>query len=78
MLTDIEYVQLIKQKITAIKKQYAALVYDIENIESISNADICFRIKDHIFLDTLLMEIRGKTISYATFKNKLQNEAEKS
>ena len=77
MLTDIEYVQLIKQKITAIKKQYAALVYDIENIESISNADICFRIKDHIFLDTLLMEIRGKTISYATFKNKLQNETEK-
>ena len=58
LLTDIEYVQLIKQKITAVKKQYAALVYDIENIESISNADICFRITDHIFFDTLIMETR--------------------
>lgn len=77
LLTYIDYVQFIKQKINTIKKQYAALVYDIENIESISNADIFFRIKDHIFLDTLLMEIRGKTISYATFKNKLQNETEK-
>lgn len=46
------------------------MVFDIENIESISDADICFRIKDHLFLDASLMEIRGKTISYATFKKK--------
>lgn len=40
LFTDIDYVQLIEQKITAIKKQYAAWVYDIKNIACISNADI--------------------------------------
>ena len=48
------------------------MVYNIENIESICNA-----VKDDIFLETLLMEIRGKTISYASYKNKVQRETEK-
>lgn len=47
------------------------LIVEVE----IENKDF---LKDHIFLDTLLIEIRGETISYATFKNKLQNETEKS
>lgn len=47
------------------------LIVEVE----IENKDF---LKDLIFLDTLLIEIRGETISYATFKNKLQNETEKS
>ena len=50
------------------------MVYNIENVESICNADLCFRVKDDIFL---LMEIRGKTIAYASDKNKGQRETEK-
>ena len=57
-------------------KNYAAMVYNIENIEYICNVDLCFRIKD-IFLETLLIEIRGKTISYTSYKNKVQRETEK-
>ena len=34
-------------------------------------------INDQLFLDTLLMEIRGKSISYASFKNKQRNCREK-
>ena len=34
-------------------------------------------INDQHFLDTLLMEIRGKSISYASFKNKQRNCREK-
>ena len=47
------------------------MVYNIENIESICNADHCFRVKTDICLETRLMEIRGKTISYASYKNKV-------
>ena len=36
----------------------------------IRNKDIQFTINDQLFLDTLLMEIRGKTISYASYKAK--------
>ena len=33
-------------------------------------------INDQLFLDTLLMEIRGESISYASFKNKQRNNKE--
>lgn len=47
----------------------------MKNFEGISKAPICFRIKDHISLETLLIDIRRKTILYAKFKKKqLQNE----
>ena len=31
-------------------------------------------INDQLFLETLLMEIRGKSISYASYKKKILNE----
>ena len=33
-------------------------------------------IDDQLFLETLLMEIRGKTISYSSYKKKVQNRNE--
>ena len=59
------------------KKQYALPVYNHDEIESIPNREIQFIINDQLFLDTLLMEIRGKSISYASFKNKQRNCREK-
>jgi len=44
---------------------------------NISNQDIQFVIDDQLFLENLFMEIRGKTISYASFKKKWTNKNEK-
>ena len=49
----------------------------MDNIDTISNEDIQFTINDQLFLETLLMEIRGKTISYASFKKKQNDSREK-
>ena len=46
-------------------------------IDTISNEDIKFKINDQLFLEVLLMEIRGKTISYASFKRKDNENKEK-
>ena len=70
LLTDKEYVNLVKCQIKETKMEYAALVYEVENINEVADAVIVFRIPDHLFLDTLLMNIRGKTISYSTHKKK--------
>ena len=67
----------INEKIMETKKQYALPVYNHDEIDSIPNREIQFMINDQLFLDTLLMEIRGKSISYASFKNKQRNCREK-
>lgn len=74
MFTDIDYVELIEQKITAIKKQYAGWVYDIKNIACISNADISFRIKDHIFLNTNYGHKRENSIIYNIEKQTIKGK----
>ena len=51
-------------------QQYAALPYDRDNLSKTSSKDIQFTISDQLFLDLLLMEIRSKTITYATLKKK--------
>ena len=51
-------------------QQYAALPYDRDNLSKISSKDIQFTISDQLFLDVLLMEIRSKTIAYASMKKK--------
>lgn len=76
LLKDKEYVYLIKEKIKNVKQQYACPVYNLENIETIDD-NIQFIISDQSFLDTLLMEIRGKSISYSTYKKKKTTEREK-
>ena len=51
-------------------------VYNYEELDNIPNEDIQFVINDQLFLGTLLMEIRGESISYASFKNKQRNNRE--
>ena len=69
LLTDKEYVELIK-KIVEVKAQDACPVYKFENIKSVENTSLCFTISDQLLLDILLTEIRGKTISYSTYKKR--------
>ena len=46
------------------------MVYNFENIHEIFNDDLHFTINSQLFLETLLMEIRSKTISYSSYKRK--------
>lgn len=77
LLTDLEYLKTMNKKITEVKKQYALPVYNIDEIERISDMDLQFKINDQLFLDVLLMELRGQSISYASYKNKRKNNLEK-
>ena len=70
LLSDIEYISIIKEKIDEIKSQYSVPVYETDCIKDIQNDQIQFLINDQLFLETLLMEIRGKTISYSSYKKK--------
>jgi len=64
LLHDLEYFDLINKHIIDIKIQYALPIYNLNNITNISDADIQFQINYQLFLETLLIEIGGKTFSY--------------
>merc|ERR1712074_9970 len=70
LLTDIEYLNIINNKIHEIKCQYALPIYNLENLNLIPDSELQFTIDDQLFLEVLLMEIRGKSISYSCFKKK--------
>ena len=76
LLYDIEYVKQINKKINEVISQYALPIYNFDNLDNIPIDSLQLTINDQLFLDVLLMEIRGKTISYASHKKKIQNQAE--
>ena len=78
LLYDKKYIELVKKSILETKKQYAVPLYNFDNLCSVSNEDIHFLINDQLFFETLLLEIRGKTISYACHKKKTENLEEKN
>ncbi len=77
LLHDTDYVKIVKETIAKCKEQYGCLVYDRESINNIDTELLQLNINDQLFLETLLMEIRGKTISYSSFKKKERNERER-
>lgn len=70
LLADKEYIKIVKQIVIDIKKQYSCFVYDKVNIFSKPDDNIQFTISDQLFLNNLLIEIRGKTISYSAYIKK--------
>ena len=76
LLSDHDYINLIREKISSIKKQYAASPYNPIEIDRIPISDIQFIINDQLFLEVLLMEIRGTTISFASYKKKCKLKLE--
>lgn len=78
LLYDENYLDCIRGVILEVKKQYAAPVYNFGNIHNIPDADISFTINDQLFLETLLLEIRGKTISYASYIKKKKERRKKN
>ena len=77
LLKDRKYIEEVKSCITKVKEQYMIPVYNFENFKDNKNDDsLHFTISDQLFLDVLMMEIRGKTISYSAFKQKQKTERE--
>ena len=77
LLTDADYLKAINSKILEMIKQYCLPVYNLENIDQIPDEELQFIINDALFLETLKMEISGKSISYASYKKKVKNKEEK-
>ena len=78
LVNDETYTQNIKELIKNIKRQYALPIYNFEHLDLIPLDEIRFTISDQLFFETLLMEIRGKTIAYSSFKKRTEKEAEKN
>ena len=70
LLNDKDYIEIINNKIDKVKKQYAVPVYNMDQINTIPDDQIQFVINDQLFLETLLMELRGKSISFSSYKKK--------
>ena len=64
LLSDREYVNVVKSVISQVKEQYR-----------IEDENECV-IDDQLFLEVLLMEIRGKTISYSSYIKKKRDNKE--
>ena len=76
LLYDPQYVEQVNNVISNTKRQYAVPVYTIDDINNIPDSELQLSINDNLFLETLLMNIRGETISYATFKKKKNKDKE--
>jgi exonuclease III len=77
LLKDIEYVNQIKNVIKEIKQLYTAEVQNYDRpIEEISDKDIVLTINDQLFFETLMMQIRGKTISISCHRKKQEENKE--
>ena len=74
LLKDTKYIAEIKTVLNEVKTRYAS---DNQNVEDTENTDLNLTINDQLFFEMLLMEIRGKTISYASFKKKQGDQKEK-
>ncbi|KAJ8049707.1 hypothetical protein HOLleu_02566 [Holothuria leucospilota] len=70
LLRDKEYVNLVKNTIRETVLNYVATPINGENIENIPKQYIQFRIPESLLLEVFLMNIRGKSISYSSWKRK--------
>ena len=67
LLKDKLYVDEVKKVIEEVKQTYAI---NLQGEINIPNEDVIFNINDQLFLETLLVIIRGHTIKYSSFKKK--------
>ena len=72
LLKDRKYIQIVKETINEVKSTYINHNQDT----NVSDENIIFDINDQLFLETLLLIIRGKTIQYSSFKKKKSQEEE--
>ena len=78
LLKDKEYLDLINKTIKDETVKYAAKIYNMEKIDQITFENIHLAIGDRLFLETLLLEMRGTTIQYSTQLKKEQTNEEQN
>ena len=66
LLKNIDYVNEVKNIILNVKTQYAATPYNLDNIDEISNEGFQTTINPQLFFETLLLEIRSKTVAFSS------------
>ena len=52
------------------KQQYAVTVYQPDNISQIEDSEIQFAVSDGMFLEMVLLNIRGNTIKFSSNQKK--------
>ena len=78
LLTNKEYVKEIKNVILQTKKQYMTTTSSPENINVEDEDNIEFSINPQLLFEMILLEIRSKSISFATAVKKKENIEMKS
>ena len=76
LLRDDKYVSEIHEVITNVTEEYTAAPYCRKNISKIPKSELQLVVSDQTFLDTLLMKIRSKTISFAVMKKRSESAKE--
>ena len=77
LLKDKEYLSLVKTWINDEKLKYAVPIYNFENIHTIPDESLCLNIDFDLFLEMLLLRIRGETIKYSSYKKRQKKQIEK-
>ena len=76
LLKDRHLIEVIKKEIKNTKQQYADIP-DPNSIDAVDDKDLNFTIDDKLFFETLLMNLRGTIISYASRRKKGMIDKEK-
>ena len=78
LLKDNEYIKMVKKVILDVKKQYIDEEKSPKdkNIEDLTPEELYLTINNQLFFEMILLEIRGKTISYSVFKKKQKDKKE--
>ena len=77
LLKDINYLKLINECIQEEIIKYAVPVYNIEKINLINEHDIHLRIPDDLFLEMLILRMRGESVKFSSIKKRNENIKEK-
>ena len=70
LLSDPAYAELVKTTIIEVVKEYTAFPYQPDNLKNVHPRDIQFTINDELFFEMLLIQMRSKTIYFATWKKR--------
>ena len=76
LLCDEEYLKCVKDKTEVVKRRYCLLVYNYDTIQQVDNSALQININDQFLSEILLMEFRGETISYSSYKAKQRRTRE--
>ena len=78
LLKDPKYIALVNETIDKEKLKYAVPVYNHDSIPNINDEFLHLTINDNLFLEMLLLSIRGETIKYSSHVKKKTREREKT